>query len=121
MIYPIVGMRHYPPALALIYTIPEGTQLELWADLENKYDAHAVSVHLQTHNIPQSCFIELAQELTKYNHSLASIKRQPNHKLGYIPRRLNTEIFNYINRRQQPLFGTLSFMDDGEPAIMISY
>lgn len=117
--YLIVGSRHYPPALALIYTIPENTILELQKEPENKYDNHAVRIMLQTNNIPSYCHTELAEELIKYGIDINTVLSKPCHKLGYLPKIQNILVFNYMQQTRQTLLGCLSFIDDERPAVII--
>ena len=84
--FPIVGMYHRPPALALINVIAIGTPLLLIAEPENAYDPNAIAVWLHSRDIPEAAYGRLRDLLPDYGKTLDDILNEADWQLGYIAR-----------------------------------
>ena len=80
--YPIVGERHYPPAKAILQTLPIGTKLSLVPYPSNPVDPNAIMVWVDSEDIRSSA--DLDQFASGFGHDSASIKSQTSWHLGYI-------------------------------------
>jgi hypothetical protein len=66
LISPLVGFHFYPPAKALLSSMPMGTTLILRPEPENPYDSNAVAVYLDPQDIPEESRRAMSEALEGY-------------------------------------------------------
>lgn len=92
-LYPIVGVRHHPPASAIVEFLPVGTPLRLVAEPQNAFDPNAIAIWIgpptiwdniqrpQAYDQLESAMLALGPEFT-----LDWLLQQPMIQLGYLPK-----------------------------------
>lgn len=89
---PIVGAFHRPPAQALIDVLAVGTPLFLMAEPTNAYDANAIQVYLESHNIPAEAHPSLEEAIARFGLDLDTVLSQDQWHLGYVPKEFAAQL-----------------------------
>lgn len=115
----LVGMRHHPPALAVLSVLPSGCLVTVRPEPHNEHDRNALAVWLQLEAIPATALPTLAERLPGYGETLEGLLQGGNQeiKLGYIARE---EAGAIAARLQGPTNGHLSFSGGYSPRIIIT-
>lgn len=120
--YPLVGMFHRPPALAITGALPIGTPLLLVAEPENPYDTNAVAVWLYSKDIPEGNVAErLRETLPAYGIDLETLLSQEVWQLGYIAKNFAKELREKeIVPIDNPIVGSFSLSSGGAPRVRLT-
>lgn len=115
-IVPLVGAHYRPPAKSILANLRGETPLLLEAEPENKFDANAVKVLVETKEIPEDQHENLDMMAAGYGISIQEILAEPKWHLGYVARD--------HAERLQPVLNTiksakLGFGSDDKPFVKI--
>ena len=115
---PIVGAFYRPPAAKLIESLPIGTPLFLMAEPDNQYDANAVAVYLESHNIPEASHSLLEESLPPFGFDLDTVLGQEQWHLGYVPKEFAALLRGRnIIVPNTPMDVTFAVAPDGKPRV----
>lgn len=90
--FPIVGMRHRPPAQAIVNALAVGTPLTCMAEPDNAYDPNAIQVLVSTAGIPPASQEALKQTLPNSGWTMERFLENSSYHLGYIPKEMAAEL-----------------------------
>jgi hypothetical protein len=109
---PIVGMKYYPGALAIVTNLPVGTPLFALAEPTNPHDPNAIQVWIETRHIPQ-----VTLDRVPNSGRLASASAW---QLGHIAREFAAKLKMIGFPEDCEIAGTLQIGNDGGSRITLT-